>query len=227
MASDATVRFTFSSDTLGLPATTVTAPRVPSRGDRPAQADAGHPPAADRGGNGLGRRMPGATSWSGRSRSSGLVRSRARSTSAPLAGHTPVAKGDGFTTLVVSDAGRGRAIPVLQALWTASRRAATAPWPRVLPGASLRTPSASTTGAPLPRFGLHDDGGYAVVPWGGGDGQVTALALMAGDPRVTASRTGSRSMTPAPAKATSMRWPPRRRRRGRARRHPDLARGPV
>ncbi len=185
MAADASVRFTFSSDTLGLAATTVTA-----RAFRPAEIAL---PALTPGTHKL--RIEAVTGTGAGAQRDVLVRTfdvvgpravQGRTTSAPLTGRTPVAASDGFTTLVISDAGRGRAIPVLQALVDGTPTRGDSALAAGLARRVLADTFGIDDGDTAPEVsGFMNDGGYAVVPWGGGDTQVTALALMAGDPRVS------------------------------------------
>ncbi len=184
MAAGSTVSFTFSSDTLGLAATTVTA-----KAFRPAEIRL---PALAPGTHTL--RIEAVTGTGSSAQRDVLVRTfevvgpravQARTTSSELTARTPVTAGEGFTTLILSDAGRGRVIPTLQEL---------------ADGTPTRGDSALAAGVArrvlADTFGIDDggtapdvsgfmrSGGYSVVPWGGGELQLTALATMTGDPRV-------------------------------------------
>ena len=113
---------------------------------------------------------------------------QAVSRSVPLTGATPVEAGDGMTTLVLSDAGRGRAVPVLDTLvWSAPIRAdaalAAALAARTLRDTFGMVPfDVQARQGELSRF--QQEGGVSVVPYASPDLELSALAAMAGDPRL-------------------------------------------
>jgi hypothetical protein len=110
----------------------------------------------------------------------------------PLAGPTTVEHGtDGFTRLVLVDAGRGRVVPVLQELAggqgaRCDQVLAAALAGRVLADA-FAIDGAAVDEAALDPFLGEDDEGLSIVPWGGVDLDVTALAAMSHDPRLDRS----------------------------------------
>ena len=122
-----------------------------------------------------------------------VVTSRAtqlRTTWSPLTGKTSVQTGTGMSRVVLVDAGRGRVVPVLEGLAApgavrADQELAAALANRVLVG-EFGLPAIAT---PDPN-GLdvyRVDDGLAVVSWGSAQLDVTALAAMTGDPRLTAA----------------------------------------
>jgi hypothetical protein len=112
-------------------------------------------------------------------------------TMTPLAEPIVPTAGGAFTTLVLSDAGRGRVVPVLQELvWgdplRADRTLAAALAARLLREEfGLDEPDLEALQGDVSRF--QQDGGIAVVPHGAADLELTALAAMAGDSRVNRS----------------------------------------
>ena len=106
----------------------------------------------------------------------------------PLTGATPVEAGDGLTTLVVSDAGRGRVVPILDALvWTEPLRADQA-LAAALAGRTLRDAFGSVPFDVQARQGelsrFQQDSGVSVVPYASPALELSALAAMADDPRL-------------------------------------------
>jgi hypothetical protein len=99
--------------------------------------------------------------------------------------------GSGMLRLVLADAGRGRAIPLLQELAAeGSTRADTALAAelakRVLTDEFGMDPSVPLDDSALTAFTRED--GISIVPWGGADLDATVLAALAGDPTLTPAR---------------------------------------
>ncbi|HYO44781.1 MAG TPA: Ig-like domain-containing protein, partial [Candidatus Limnocylindrales bacterium] len=108
-------------------------------------------------------------------------------TYAPLEGPTAVAGGSGFTTLVLGDAGRGRVIPVLtelagEDLVRGDRALAAAIATRVLRDTFGIEPSGPALDADLSRF--QPDTAYSLFAYGSDELELSALAALAGEPRV-------------------------------------------
>ncbi|HEY3333921.1 MAG TPA: Ig-like domain-containing protein, partial [Candidatus Limnocylindrales bacterium] len=120
-----------------------------------------------------------------------VVSSRAVQTASrvvPLTGATPVETGEGLTTLVLSDAGRGRVVPVLESLiWAPPLRADQA-LAAALAGRTLLDTfnvaplDVQARQGELSRF--QQDSGVSVVPYASPDLELSALAAMSGDPRI-------------------------------------------
>jgi hypothetical protein len=97
--------------------------------------------------------------------------------------------GEGMTRLVLVDAGRGRVVPVLEELGRSGggrsdQELASALANRVL--AQQFGLNALADPDPNGLDAFAQDGGLSIVPWGSLELDVTALAGMAGDPRVDA-----------------------------------------
>ena len=110
---------------------------------------------------------------------------------APLLDRTSVQAGGGLTHLVLVDAGRGRVVPVLQELagsGTARSDLAVAAGvaDQTLSG-QFGLPATPADAEPSLDPFVTDDGTLALVPWGGGDLDATALAAMSHDPRLDVS----------------------------------------
>ena len=190
LAAGERVTFTVTSDTLPMSGLTVTA-------DAFKAAEVPLPPLSA----GTHRVRISATAGSGSTlRSDTLVRtfdvvptrtSRFETTWAALDGPVDVKAGSGLTRITLVDAGRGRVVPILHDLaWTdggrSDRVVAAALANRVLVedfGLEAVTEIRETD---LARFWY--DAGLAIVPWGSANLDVTALAAMAGDPRLDAGR---------------------------------------
>jgi hypothetical protein len=113
---------------------------------------------------------------------------------APLLDHTAVPAGKGFTHLVLVDAGRGRVVPILEDLagsGTARSDLAIAAGvaDRTLAGVFGLPATPADAQPDLAPF-VIDDGSLAIVPWGSGDLDATALAGMSRDPRLDPAAVG-------------------------------------
>ncbi len=180
-----TVRFSVSSDTLPMTASTVQATAFET-----AEITL---PALTVGTHRL--RITGSTGSGASLRTDALIRTfqvvdtratQGRTTWAPLEGTMNVATGTDLTTITLVDAGRGRVVPVLQELASGSVPRADAAIAASLATRVLREqfginePSA-VTAEELATF-QHGDQGMAVIAYGSADLAMTALAAMAGDP---------------------------------------------
>ena len=116
-------------------------------------------------------------------------------TMAPLSGPTSVSVGDGFTTLLLSDAGRGRVVPTLQELSWATPLRADETLAAALAGRVLRDEfgldeaDREAQQGDLSRF--QADSGISVVPYASPDLELSALAALAGDARINNGALGS------------------------------------
>ena len=118
-----------------------------------------------------------------------VVRTRGtqgRSSSAPLvAGYAPPSGATGLTTIVLSDAGRGRVVPgLLSAVEIGSDRADSA-LAASLARRLLRDEFGVTDGGAEPvqlSAFQSPDGGVALLPYASTDLELSALAAMSGDP---------------------------------------------
>ncbi|HEY5435157.1 MAG TPA: Ig-like domain-containing protein [Candidatus Limnocylindrales bacterium] len=192
LATGEKVTFTVTSDTLPMSGVTVTA-------DAFKAAEVSLPALSE----GTHRIRIAATVGSGSSlRSDTLVRtfevvttrtSRLMTTWAALDGPVAVKGGEGLTRVTLVDAGRGRVVPLLQELaWTGSGRAdrvlAAGLANRVLVEQFGLEAPAMTGETELDRF-RGENGALAIVPYGSNTNlDVTALAAIAGDPRLDAAR---------------------------------------
>jgi hypothetical protein len=182
------VTFVVSSDTLPMTATTVTADAFGSAYvPLPALSAGTHKiriaGSATVGGENLADTM---------TRTFTVVASRAtqlRTTWSPLTGRASVQAGAGMTHVVLVDAGRGRVVPTLEELAVpdavrADQELASALANRVL----VEQFGLPAVAAPDPNgldvYRVED--GLAIVSWGSIELDVTALAAMARDPRLTA-----------------------------------------
>ena len=182
------VTFTVSSETLPMAQTTVTADAFGSGYVALPALSVGTHRIRIAGSATVG----GETLTDTMTRTVSVVASRAtqlRTTWSPLIGKASVQTGTGVTQVVLVDAGRGRVVPVLEELATpgsvrADQELASALANRVLVQ-EFGLPAVAT---PDPN-GLdvyRVDDGLAIVAWGSSQLEVTALAAMAGDRRLTA-----------------------------------------
>ena len=132
---------------------------------------------------------PGGTYHDALVRTVDVVASRAEreeTSWAPLLDRTPVVHGAGMTRLLLADAGRGRAVPVLQDLASGgsgrSDLVLSAALARRVLAEAFSVDTTTSTGDPDIAPFMTDEGLVAIVPWGGGDLDATALAAMSGDP---------------------------------------------
>lgn len=105
-----------------------------------------------------------------------------------LSGTTRVQQGSGMTRLVVVDAGRGRVVPLLESIATAQpvrsdQELAAALANRVLVDQFGLEAASATDPSGLEVY--QRDGELAIVSWGSLQMEVTALAAMTGDPRLS------------------------------------------
>ncbi len=177
------VTITVSSDTLGMAAVTKVAPafgavEVPLPALKPGVQTIHIEAAAGDQHDALTRTVQVLTSRADRD----------ETTWAPLLDHTAVQAGNSLTHLVLVDAGRGRVVPILEEL----TRSGTARSDQAIAAGVANQTLADVFGLPatpadaqpdLAAF-VTDDGPLALVPWGSGDLDATALAGMARDPRL-------------------------------------------
>ena len=108
-------------------------------------------------------------------------------TTAKLTGSTPVESGRGFTTLILSDAGRGRVVPILEELVNADttrsdRALAAALAERILAGSFGIEGTSNLGETSLAAF--QEQGGVAILPYAESDLTLAVLAAMTDDPRL-------------------------------------------
>ncbi|MEI7742458.1 MAG: Ig-like domain-containing protein [Chloroflexota bacterium] len=186
LTSTDTVTFTISSDTLPMaPVTRTAAAFTPVSVDLPALTLGTHR-----------LRVEAVTGTGATARHDSLVRefrvvasrtAQAVTTAAPLTGTTPVAVGTGFTTLVLSDGGRGRAVPILESLLgtdptRADRAFAGALAERILKDRFGIEPVLGLSATDISMF--CDGDGVRVLPYSAPDLELTVLAAMTGDSRL-------------------------------------------
>lgn len=190
LAANEIVTFTVSSDTLLMAPVSVTAPAFTAVDvPLPALSAGAHRIRVEaRAGSGATLRTDALL------RSFTVVTTRAtqqRTTWSALDGSMAVPSGGGITTLVLADAGRGRVIPVLEALaqaegGRADRLIASALAARVLVDAFGLESPVPVDEAALQSYMRYD--GLSVVPWGSASLQMTAHAAMAGETRINWSQ---------------------------------------
>ena len=193
LANAQPVTFTVSSDTLGM------APVV----RQAAAFEAAEVPLPSLSVGTHRVRIEGRTGSGSSARTDTLVRTfqvvgtratQSRTTWSPLAAATGIKAGPDMTRLVLVDAGRGRVVPLLQEL--SSLDGARADWElakalaaRVLDESFGLTADTTVDLAGMDPFAVKsgdnsEPNGLAIVRWGSPQLEVTALAAMAGDPRV-------------------------------------------
>ncbi len=182
------VTFAVSSDTLPMPGTTVA---VDAFGSAYVPL-----PALSVGTHRV--RIAGSAVVDGKPVSDAMVRtftvvaSRAtqlRTTWSPLVGATQVKSGAGLTSVVLVDAGRGRVVPILEQLASGSAVRSDQELAAALANRVLRTQFGLPAVAEPDPNGLDTymvQDGLSIVSWGSVQLDVTALAAMAGDPRIPA-----------------------------------------
>jgi len=180
------ITFTVSSGTLPMAETTVTADAFGSAYVTLPALSAGTQKIRIAGSATVG----GQTLTDAMTRTFTVVTTRAtqqRTTWSLLTGTTSIHAGDGMTQVLLVDAGRGRAVPVLQGLAVpgavrADQELASALANRVLTS-SFGLPAVATPD-PNALDAYRVEEGLAIVSWGSSNLDVTALAAMADDPRL-------------------------------------------
>jgi len=206
LATDDTVTFTVSSDTLPMAPVIVRAPAFTA-------AEVPLPPLTP----GTHRlRVEAVTGTGASERRDVLTRtftvvtsrtSQAAVTSSPLDRPTAVSGGAGLTTLVLGDAGRGRVIPVLTSLAggdlvRGDRALAAGLAARILRDTFRVEPDGQALDLQLGGF-QPGDGGYAVLPYASPDLALSALAALSGDPRLKGLDAYFSAVTPTTREETA------------------------